>query len=356
MRRIGIVGAGFIGQIHSFALHALVTQGLVDARVVVVCDENEERAQRLAAHHDARVHSSLDDALDEVDVVWVCTPTSTHAAIVSEAVRAAKAVFCEKPLGRNLAEAEEVAAALGAVPHHVGLVLRSAPVFRGLKEQLEGGRFGRAMAAIFRDDQSFPVEGIYRSSWRSDVTVAGAGTLLEHSIHDLDLLRWLLGEPTRVTGVIANFSGHPGVEDVATVLLDFGGGTSASLTSVWHGVTTRLSTRRLEVFCERGLLWLDDDNLGPLHIETDAGSETIQCEPPPWVVDLDLPAEVAKPLGLYATPAKVFLDGLDRGEGLGPGAAEALAAHRLVDASYRSAGMGGQPVQVAPGGSRPSAL
>src|SRR3712207_8553561 len=52
--------------------------------------------------------------------------------------------------------------------------------------------------SVFRDDQFFPNQGHYASTWRADVEVAGGGTLLEHSIHDLDVLRWLLGDAERV--------------------------------------------------------------------------------------------------------------------------------------------------------------
>ena len=64
------------------------------------------------------------------------------------------------------------------------------------------------MAAIFRDDQYFPIQGTYASQWRADVTQAGGGCLIEHSIHDVDILRFCFGEVDELSARTANFSGH----------------------------------------------------------------------------------------------------------------------------------------------------
>lgn len=345
MIEIGVVGCGFIGAVHSFALQALIDADAVDARVTRVCDRDPDRARSFAEHHGAGVAADVESLSEAVDAVWMCLPTGAHLEAVERATAASAAVFCEKPLGRDLAEAEQVAARLMRVPSRVGLVLRSAPVFRTLADELASGRHGRPMAAVFRDDQWFPTGGMYGSDWRSDASVAGAGTLLEHSIHDLDLLRWLLGDPTSVSATIGNFAGYEGVEDRASVQLGFGTGASAALVSVWHQVASRPSTRRLEVFCENALLWLDDDNMGPLHIETSEGAEQRGADLPAWATGSGLPDEFVKPLALYATQDKEFLDDLAAGRNPnGPGVADALAAHRLVDAAYRSAAAGGSPV------------
>jgi len=118
---------------------------------------------------------------------------------------------------------------------------------------------------------------------------------------------------------------------------------------VWHQVMSRPSTRRLEVFLERAHLWADDDYLGPLHVETDAGDSPVVARPPPWLDELSLPEVLAKPLAQYAEPTKAFLDALTEGRGTGwPDAATALAAHRVVDAAYRSAAAGGAPAHLVP--------
>jgi len=348
--RVGLVGCGFIGTVHSFALRQLSDARLVDGAVTATFDTDAERAAAVAAHHDARACPDLDTLLDEVDVAWICTWTAAHRQAVDAAVRRRLPVFCEKPLAPTLADCETIAAALGRVPHQVGLVLRHGPVFRAAADAVASGRYGRAMATILRDDQFFPIQGMYASEWRADVERAGGGTLIEHSIHDVDVLRWILGDPSEVAARTASLFGHAGIDDTATLTFSYPGGSTATIVSVWHQVLTRGSSRRLEVFCEDALLWTDDDYLGPLHVETSAGAEVIDAPPPPWLERFDVPEVLAKPLGQYAEPAKFFLDALARDGPAArgsPTATEALAAHRLVDLAYRSARGGGAPLAVA---------
>lgn len=346
--RIGLVGCGFIGRVHSFAIERLVRAGLVDARVTSTYDVDPARAAATAADHGAAAAPDLDALIRDVDAVWICTWTAAHREAVAAATGAGRAVFCEKPLAPTLADCEAVAGLLELVPHQVGLVLRHAPVFRAAAEAVASGRFGRPLVAVLRDDQFFPIQGMYGSDWRADVTRAGGGTLIEHSIHDIDVLRWIIGDPETVRATTASRFGHHGIDDVAEVTLVLPDGGLAVLVSVWHQVTTRPSTRRLEVFCEEALLWTDDDYLGPLHVETAAGDEPIVSEPPDWVARFDLPAEFAVPLSQYAVPTKTFLDALAGGATRPgwPDAATALTAHRLVDAAYRSAAGGGAAERV----------
>jgi len=214
---------------------------------------------------------------------------------------------------------------------------------------VHSGQHGRPMALVLRDDQYFPIQGMYGSTWRSDVAKAGGGTLIEHSIHDLDVISWVLGYPESVTARTSSIFGYEGIDDVAALQLSYEGGATASLVSVWHQVTTRPSTRRLELFCEEAYLWTEDDYLGPLHVETSAGSEVIEGEPPPWIDRMTVPEVLAKPLAQYAEPSKAFIDALVRDGNAArgaPGVGVALAAHEIVDGAYRSAAASGRPTNL----------
>jgi UDP-N-acetyl-2-amino-2-deoxyglucuronate dehydrogenase len=352
MLRIGLVGCGHIGTVHSYALRQLTDAGLVDAAVTTTYDTDPERAARLAEATNATPAESLDDALDAVDVAWICTWTNGHLPAVEAAVARGLPVFCEKPLAPTIADCHRIAELLVAVPHQVGLVLRHAPVFRNVAEIVQSGRYGKPMALVLRDDQYFPIQGMYGSTWRSDVTKAGGGTLIEHSIHDLDVINWILGPAATVSAQTASIFGHEGIDDSASLRLAYPGGATASLISVWHQVTTRPSTRRLELFCEEAFLWTEDDYLGPLHVETSDGAETIDGDPPPWIDRLTVPEVLAKPLAQYAEPSKAFLDSLVAAGADAHGFPDvevALAAHEVVDGAYRSAAAGGETVTLPAG-------
>ncbi len=320
--------------------------------VVAVFDPKEGRARAFADGVGAKgvlVASDAATVARHCDAIWVCTPTSSHRAAVEEALAAGCAVFCEKPLDRDLAGATALVEAVrtAGVPAQCGLVLRSAPVFRALRALVARGDLGEPMAAVFRDDQYFPIRGTYASRWRADVAQAGGGCLIEHSIHDVDVLRYCFGEVDSVAARTANHAGHGGIEDVASVSLSFSSGLEATLTSVWHDVMSRGSTRRLEVFCRRGMVWLEDEFRGPLHVQTSAGTEVRACPSPEWVDALPLPDdEIGLALRAYVEADRGFVDAVTEGRAPEPGLEVALVAHRLVDCAYRSAASGGTPVNL----------
>jgi len=313
--RVAMVGCGFIGGIHSRALRGLVRGGLVDAEVVAFADEDVERARAFADAHGAVV--ATDDpgaALDGADAVWVCTPTSEHRRLVEQAADAGLAIFCEKPLATNLDDVEAMAGMVEAsgVAHQVGLVLRAAAPVACVRDMVQQtGRPmattppGRPMAAVLRDDQYFPDQGQYGSTWRADVAVAGGGTLLEHSIHDVDVLAWVLGPVEEVSAHTANFAGHVGVEDVAVVTLRHASGATSSLVSVWHQILSRPSTRRLEVFCEQAMVWLDDEQSGPVRVADAQGERQVTAiTARDWIGELAVPMSWRPGLAAYAAAGR----------------------------------------------------
>ena len=118
---------------------------------------------------------------------------------------------------------------------------------------------------------------------------------------------------------------------------------------------SRESSRRLEVFCEKAMLWTDDDYLGPVHVLTDDGELLIEAAAPAWSERFTLPDGLRQGAGAV----RRALEGVPRLRGaterrepadpttIGhPRAGDALAAHRLVDLVYRSAADGGAPKSV----------
>ena len=217
---------------------------------------------------------------------------------------------------------------------------------------MQSGRYGKPMALVLRDDQYFPIQGMYGSTWRSDVDKAGGGTLIEHSIHDLDVINWILGAPESVSAHTASVFGYPGIEDSAALRLTYPGGATASLDqrlAPGHDPALDPPARGLL----RGRVPLDRGRL-PRARSTSrprTGSETIEGDPPAWIDQLTVPEVLAKPLAQYAEPTKAFLDALvaDGAEAAGaPGVEVALAAHEVVDGAYRSAAAGGETHLIEP--------
>jgi predicted dehydrogenase len=334
---VGFLGAGLIATYHSKSLHV----SGADVTWTGVHDPDPERAEQFAHASGATVCTSEDEVLDGCDAVYICTWTAEHPRLVAAAAERGLAVFCEKPLGIDLAAAQAMAGAVdrAGVVNQVGLVLRHSPAFGMLKALAADPASGRPMSVVFRDDQYIPIQGTYRSSWRGDVTKAGAGTLLEHSIHDLDMLEHVLGPVASVSAATSDFHGLPGIEDVASVLLRFANGATGTLQSVWHDVLERPSLRRVELFCEKTYAVLEGDWFGPVEwITTGTAPQRLE--------NADLIEEAGRRHIALGNPDELFIDAVVRGEPAWPSFADALRAHTLADAVYRSAAQHGVPISV----------
>jgi predicted dehydrogenase len=334
--RLGFYGAGFIARMHALSLAACP----VEHSVTAVHDPDPERARELAARFGAAV-AGEDELLDLVDAVYVTTWTSEHPRLALKAAGRGKAVFCEKPLAVNAPLAEQMVAAVekAGVANQVGLVLRFLSPFRFVRHLLADPRAGRVMSVVFRDDQYIPIQGQYRSNWRADPARAGRGALLEHSIHDLDILRWLLGPVRSLSASVRELHGLPRIDDVAVARLDFASGAIASLTSVWHDVLERPSNRRIEFFCEKLFVAIEGDLVGPVRFQFTGEAE--QCLEGPGLRD----ALRAKGDDV-ANPPTGFLTAVRDGTRADPDFAAALPAQRLADAVYASADAGGALVTL----------
>ncbi len=335
MIKVGFVGTGLIARSHARQL------GVVDGAAIVACfDIDLERANSFAAEFGGSRVDSASAVIEQSDAVYVCTWTSEHPDLVAQVVAADKAIFCEKPLATTLGEAQAMTDAVSAagVTNQVGLVLRHSPAFRWLQKQSQDDRYGSPMSLVFRDDQYIPIQGMYGSTWRSDPKRAGAGTLIEHSVHDLDLITWMLGPIETVSCHMANHHKIAGIEDQATVTLKARNGAHAVLVSVWHDVLSRPSQRRVELFKMGAVFGLEGDWNGPVT------AELAPKESPVLLSGGELAEMAQSHDGLSTNPDAEFIAAVAEQRQAYPSFAIALEAHRIVHAAYQSAATDGAPI------------
>lgn len=352
---IGLIGAGLIGTLHSISLRMAIDRLGLPVELSHVADlDSDRRARFKDAFGFGKCSSSWEDLVadDAVDAVFICTWTSEHPAMVKAAAGEKKHVFCEKPLAFDAAEAASMQGCVEAagVTSQVGLVLRQAPVWNVLRDQLQKGGTGFPITSVFRDDQCFPIKGAHPSEWRKDPARAGHGTIIEHSIHDLDLIEWMMGRVVSVEARTASRFGHPGIEDLAQVSLELESGMTCYLASVWHDVLNRHSNRRIEVF-HRDCFWgLESEFTGPIQrMAGEGGLETMSEEEVNarfWELrGMEDPAERELSVVFGAYQDYLFLKAALVGEPADPDFRVAVRAHQLVDACYQSAGAG-EPVRL----------
>ena len=333
--RVGFYGAGLISTLHTW----MVGRSGVDHKIVAVHDPVAERAAAMAQQFDATVCDE-DELLDLVDAVFITCWTSEHERLVNKAAARGLAIFCEKPLAFDALSAERMAATVtdAGVINQVGLVLRTSPAFRVVKHLINDERAGKTLAVVFRDDQFIPNQGHYASQWRMDKALAGRGTLLEHSIHDVDILQWMLGPVAAVSGVTREHHGFDRIDDLTVARLEFDSGAVVSLTSVWHDVLERGSLRHVEVFCDNLYVALEGDRLGPVRWQ-------FTGEPEQSVDEQETRAFLRDAGDVNPSLEKRFLTAVRDQTAADPLFADALPAHHIVDAIYESADRGGDTVR-----------
>jgi myo-inositol 2-dehydrogenase/D-chiro-inositol 1-dehydrogenase len=191
--RIGVVGLGRLGKRHAQNLAYRVA----GASLAAVCSPMaEERAWASEALPAPRLHSDYGALLDDrdIDAVWLVTPSALHAQQIVDALQAGKHVFCEKPLSLDLAECERVLAEARRHPQlqaTIGFMRRFDPSYRDAFDKIQSGAIGRPFLVRSQTcDQNDP-EGFFVR-----FAPTSGGIFLDCTVHDIDVARWLLGNPT----------------------------------------------------------------------------------------------------------------------------------------------------------------
>jgi predicted dehydrogenase len=200
--KVGIVGFGSIARSHLSALRALpATRSLAVRPVVsvIVSDRVSEVRSEAQALGIERVVSTVTEALEDPDVqlLDVTSLNDRHAAQATEVLRAGRALYLEKPVGRTVEEARvlaDLAAASGAVAQP-GLVMRYEPAIVRARALLREGAIGLVVHGYLANLHGSYLDPARPMSWRLRGSVAGGGAMLDLGVHPLDAMRFLLGEP-----------------------------------------------------------------------------------------------------------------------------------------------------------------
>ncbi len=213
---IGLIGYGFMGRTHSNAfLQAGRFFDLPYKPVLkTVCARNPERVKRFAdnwGYESAETDWRKLIERKDIDLIDIASPNDTHAEIAIAAAQTGKMVMCEKPLGRDAAEALAMTEAVESakVANMVWYNYRRVPAVMLLKNLIDEGRFGRIFhyRAKFLQDwtisQDLPQGG--EGLWRLDVAVAGSGVTGDLLAHNIDTAMWLNGPISEVVAMTETF-------------------------------------------------------------------------------------------------------------------------------------------------------
>ncbi|MFZ4813265.1 MAG: Gfo/Idh/MocA family protein [Phototrophicaceae bacterium] len=253
--KVGIVGAGFMGNTHAAAW----TQTPANLVGVVAT----HGAEALATRYGMTVYPTLADLLQAVDVVDICTPTSRHYEQVLQAAAAKKHIVCEKPLARHYAHAQEMVATCKAagVKLLVAQVVRFFPQYALAKAAVNNGDIGRV--ATLRLSRASFTPGT-PESWLHDHEQSG-GVILDLMIHDFDYARWVAGEVESVFARNIAPQLAPAYGDYAQAILRHTNGAISHIEGGWVYPKPLFRTS-LEISGDRGLIELPAGTSDPLQL------------------------------------------------------------------------------------------
>jgi predicted dehydrogenase len=252
-----------------------------DVRIVAATDVLSTRRNAfLEACPEGRWYDSVDDLLsgETLDFVDICTPPSSHAALIKHALEADLDVLCEKPLVTRLVDAQAVTVAsvnAGRLVYTVHNWLK-APICQKISALIEQGAIGSTRSIRWRTSRTGPAVAVAPeggTNWRVDPAIAGGGILFDHGWHALYcIVRWA-GAPRAVAAVLEKRRFHQWpLEDTATLALDLISGTG-HIHLTWAGEERSNS---IEIEGKRGRIDVAEDRVV---LKTHSGEHHWSCPP-----------------------------------------------------------------------------
>ena len=235
MIRIGVIGAGGIANVH---LRYLST--VEDVEIAALCDVDASRLELMTSRYGGQAYADFREMLnvEHLDGVYLCTPPEVRREPLLACAESDVAVMCEKPVARSVPDALEVNEQLLArgARVQVGYPFRSMATVRRLADEISDDRIHTVQSSYLCNvslTMGLPL-------WFYDHSRSGGG-LVDQATHNLDLLRYLVGEVDAVTGFAANphREKEPGytIDEVISLSLKFPNGIVGGHVHSWIGHT-----------------------------------------------------------------------------------------------------------------------
>ncbi|HYH11196.1 MAG TPA: Gfo/Idh/MocA family oxidoreductase [Thermomicrobiales bacterium] len=226
---IGIVGAGIIGNVHAGAL-----EEVDGTRIVAIAEPREDAGQALASKTGGTWYASYEEMLasPDVDLVILATPSGLHADQAVLAAQAGKHIVTEKPMAITPDGLDRMIGAVESSDIEMAVIFQnrlSADVVK-VKRAVEAGMIGKpilgnAFVHWHRTQEYYNANGGWRGTWALD----GGGSLMNQSIHTIDLVQWIMGGVASVSANIGTLTHDIETEDTASANVTFRSGALGTI-------------------------------------------------------------------------------------------------------------------------------
>lgn len=268
MLKVGIIGAGRIGKVHTESICNYVKNAEVKAIAdPFLSEETAAWAKKLGVEVVTKdYHEILADP--EIGAVLICSSTDTHSPISIEAIHAGKHIFCEKPIDHDVAKINEVRKALEGtgLKYQVGFNRRFDHNFEAVRNAVQAGKIGEPHIVKITSRDPEPPSAAY-------VAVSG-GMFLDMTIHDFDMARFLVGSDVEEVYVqsavlVDPAIGEAGDVDTAVITMKMTNGALAVIDNSRRAAYGY--DQRAEVFGSKGMVAVENDSISNAKIATADG-------------------------------------------------------------------------------------
>lgn len=224
------IGVMSFAHMHAYS-YTESLQRLDDVEIVGIFDDDTERGNEMAKVFDLNYYNDREEFLNlDMDAVIICSENNRHKEMVIAAAKAKKHILCEKPIATNVEDAKEMIQICeeNEVILQIAFPVRYSSNMMALKKSIDMGELGDIVA--FRTTN----RGQNPGGWFIDNSISGGGAVLDHTVHMLDIMRWLINDEVKtVTAVVDSFFHNIETDDAGLLTVTFENGVIASHDTSW---------------------------------------------------------------------------------------------------------------------------
>jgi predicted dehydrogenase len=235
-----------------------------------IAEEDEKKGKDFAQRHGIRYFKDYGDMLSDksVDAVLICSTNAKHAKMTIDAAKAKKHIIVEKPIATTIEDAQKMIDACkeNKVKLMVSFPVRYAPPIRRMKEIVDNGKLGEIIGISATNHGTMP------GGWFIEKSLSGGGAIMDHTVHVVDILRWMLkSEVKEVYAKMGTLIHDIPVEDCGLISMKFENEIFATLDAswsrpksfpTWGDVTFEIAGTKgsmsIDTFAQHGMLYSDE--------------------------------------------------------------------------------------------------
>ena len=328
--RVGIIGAGKMG-----ILHSCIYNKLRQSELVAICDNTPINLKLLRSIlPKVQLYEDYNQMLEaaELDLVVITTPVFLHNRMAKSAIRKGAGVFVEKPLAINADESQDLVSCSNTATTYVGYCRRFMGTYNKAKDLIDSGEYGSVKS--FSSHMFVTQVGDQRTGWQYDAKRSGGGVVMDLGSHAVDMVNYLIGNISEVSAT-SNCDLETTVEDQAKIGFRLSSKIEGTMDVSWAQNGYRLPELLLDIEMENGRIKVCEKNL-EIRSPSDPNPKIIYKQALEKGVQIDIGGQE------YTREDEHLIDAVMNRTATRCDFREGAKANYIVEAIYKSMKDGGQ--------------